>query len=125
MQVYKAQYLHCDVAVKKLNRTNDKRSDDAFRREAGLLKGCRNPYIVNFMGVCKDEVQHPSLFQPQSLPVPESSLKPFESERDGQVGHGCHGDMQHTGNSRCNSLVSPSHCIAGMTNQHRAWGCDA
>jgi serine/threonine protein kinase len=71
VQVYKAQYLHCDVAVKKLNRTNDKKSDNAFRREAGLLKGCRNPYIVNFMGVCKDEVQRPSLFQSQPLPVPE------------------------------------------------------
>lgn len=57
MQVYQAQYLHCDVAVKKLNRINDKKSDEAFRREAAILKGCRNPYIVNFMGVCKDEVR--------------------------------------------------------------------
>ena len=58
LQVYKAQYLHCDVAVKKLNRINDKKSDEAFRREAAILKGCRNPYIVNFMGVCKDEVRN-------------------------------------------------------------------
>ena len=57
LQVYQAQYLHCDVAVKKLNRINDKKSDEAFRREAAILKGCRNPYIVNFMGVCKDEVR--------------------------------------------------------------------
>lgn len=56
VQVYKAQYLECDVAVKKLNRVNDAKSDEAFRREAAILKGCRNPYIVNFMGVCKDEV---------------------------------------------------------------------
>ena len=56
LQVYKAQYLECDVAVKKLNRVNDAKSDEAFRREAAILKGCRNPYIVNFMGVCKDEV---------------------------------------------------------------------
>ena len=56
MQVYKAQYLECDGAVKKLNRVNDAKSDEAFRREAAILKGCRNPYIVNFMGVCKDEV---------------------------------------------------------------------
>lgn len=59
LQVYKAQYLHCDVAVKKLNRINDKKSDEAFRREAAILKGCRNPYIVNFMGVCKDEAGLP------------------------------------------------------------------
>ena len=45
------------MAVKKLNRINDKKSDEAFRREAAILKGCRNPYIVNFMGVCKDEVR--------------------------------------------------------------------
>ena len=44
------------MAVKKLNRVNDAKSDEAFRREAAILKGCRNPYIVNFMGVCKDEV---------------------------------------------------------------------
>lgn len=56
VQVYKASYLHCDIAIKKLNRINDAKSEEAFRRECAILKGCRNPYIVNFMGVCKDEV---------------------------------------------------------------------
>lgn len=56
MQVYKASYLDCDIAVKKLNRINDAKSEEAFRQECAILKGCRHPYIVNFMGVCKDEV---------------------------------------------------------------------
>ena len=56
VQVYKATYLDCDIAVKKLNRINDAKSEEAFRRECAILKGCRHPYIVNFMGVCKDEV---------------------------------------------------------------------
>lgn len=54
--MYKASYLDCDIAVKKLNRINDAKSEEAFRRECAILKGCRHPHIVNFMGVCKDEV---------------------------------------------------------------------
>ncbi|BDA41775.1 probable serine/threonine-protein kinase DDB_G0281745 at C-terminar half [Coccomyxa sp. Obi] len=54
-EVYKASYLDCDIAVKKLNRINDAKSEEAFRRECAILKGCRHPHIVNFMGVCKDE----------------------------------------------------------------------
>ena len=54
--MYQATYLHCPVAVKKLNRLNDAKSEEAFRRECAILKGCRHPNIVNFMGVCKDEV---------------------------------------------------------------------
>jgi hypothetical protein len=56
VQVYKASYLHCDVAVKRLNRTNDAKSEEKFRNECAILKGCRYPHIVNFMGVCKDKV---------------------------------------------------------------------
>jgi hypothetical protein len=55
-QVFRATYCESDVAVKKLNRVRDATSEEAFRHECAILKGCRNPYIVSFVGVCKDEV---------------------------------------------------------------------
>ncbi len=76
MQVYKASYLDCDIAVKKLNRINDAKSEEAFRRECAILKGCRHPHIVNFMGVSKDEVGSSA-----PCPFPDCSL-PHQSEQD-------------------------------------------
>lgn len=56
-QVFRATYCESDVAVKKLNRVHDATSEEAFRHECAILKGCRNPYIVSFVGVCKDEAR--------------------------------------------------------------------
>ena len=56
-QVFRATHLETDVAVKKLNRLHDATSEEAFRHECAILKACRNAYIVNFVGVCKDEAR--------------------------------------------------------------------
>ena len=53
--MFRATYCESDVAVKKLNRVHDATSEEAFRHECAILKGCRNPHIVSFVGVCKDE----------------------------------------------------------------------
>lgn len=51
-RVFKGQYLGLDVAIKEVLDSDEYDVDKYFRRECTLMKECRHPNIVQFIGLC-------------------------------------------------------------------------